>query len=40
VDTVVTHYRGKKIDKKKRVTAEIYDAENARQRDGNAKWTK
>jgi hypothetical protein len=36
VDIVVTHCHGREIDEK-RVAAEIYDAGNARQRDGDAK---
>jgi hypothetical protein len=39
MDTVVTRCRGREIDKKC-VAAEIYDAGNARQRDGDAKRTK
>jgi hypothetical protein len=38
VDTVVTRCRGRETDEKC-VTAEIYDARNARQRDGDAKRT-
>jgi hypothetical protein len=38
MDTVVTLCRGRETDEK-RVTAEIYDAGNARQCDGNAKRT-
>jgi hypothetical protein len=38
VDTVITCYRGSETDEK-RVTAEIYDAGNAQQRDGDAKRT-
>jgi hypothetical protein len=36
MDTVVKLCRGRETDEK-RVAAEIYDAGNARQRDGNAK---
>jgi hypothetical protein len=39
MDTVVTRCRGREIDQK-RIAAEIYDAGNARQRDGDAKRTK
>jgi hypothetical protein len=38
VDTVVTRCRCRETDKK-RVEAEIYDAENTRRRDGDAKRT-
>jgi hypothetical protein len=38
MDTVVTHCRGSETDEKHVVT-EIYDAENAWQRDGDAKRT-
>jgi hypothetical protein len=38
MDTVVTRCRGREIDEKD-VAAEIYDAENARQRDGDVKLT-
>jgi hypothetical protein len=38
MDTVVTRYRGREIDEKD-VAVEIYDAGNARQRDGDAKLT-
>jgi hypothetical protein len=38
MDTVVTRYRGREINEKD-VAAEIYDAKNARQRDGDAKLT-
>jgi hypothetical protein len=38
VDTVVTRCRGRETDEK-RVAAEIYDAGDARQHDGDAKWT-
>jgi hypothetical protein len=36
MDTVVTRYRGRETNEK-RVEAEIYDAKNTRQRDGDAK---
>jgi hypothetical protein len=38
MDTVVTRCRGSETDEK-RVATEIYDAGNARQRDGDAKRT-
>jgi hypothetical protein len=38
MDTVVTRCRGSETDEK-RVATEIYDAGNARQCDGDAKWT-
>jgi hypothetical protein len=38
MDTVVTRCRGSETDEKC-VATEIYDAGNARQRDGDVKWT-